>query len=178
MRECDRRTIEDRGVPGLILMERAGRGISPRSAARFADLNRRRIWIVCGRGNNGGDGLVLARLLHDGGLNPRVLLTDPRGGDRRGRGPSDRRRLRTRGIPLEPITQEIRTAELERLGAEDLLVDAILGTGFKGPWRRRKSRDRRRDQPDARARVVAVDIPSGLSADTGSARRGRPSGPT
>ena len=77
MRECDRRTIEDRDVPGPVLMERAGRGLDRAIRARFPHLNRRRIWIVCGRGNNGGDGLVLARLLHDDGFNPRVLLTDP-----------------------------------------------------------------------------------------------------
>ena len=126
---------------------------------------------MCGRGNNGGDGLVLARLLHDDGLNPRVLLTDPAeeiAGDAALQIPP----LRRGGIPLEPITQELLSG-LERLGAEDLLVDAILGTGFKGTLTGRKAEIVEAIN-GAAARVVAVDIPSGLSADSGE-RRGRPS---
>jgi NAD(P)H-hydrate epimerase len=166
MRECDRRAIDDLGIPGPTLMERAGRGLARAMSMRYPHLNRRRIWIVCGRGNNGGDGLVLARLLHDDGLNPRVLLTDPAeeiAGDAALQIPP----LRLRGIPLEPITQDL-LGGLERLGAEDLLVDAILGTGFKGTLTGRKAEivEAINRSP---ARVVAVDIPSGLSADSGEA---------
>src|SRR5512140_149025 len=78
MREMDRRTIEGGLVEGLVLMERAGAGVLRSILSRVDDLHRRRIWIVCGRGNNGGDGLVLARLLRRRGLHPRVLLTVPR----------------------------------------------------------------------------------------------------
>jgi NAD(P)H-hydrate epimerase len=164
MRECDRRAIEDRGIPGPVLMERAGRGVERAIRARHPHLNRRRFWIVCGRGNNGGDGLVLARLLHDDGLNPRILLTDPVeeiAGDAALQIPP----LRARGIPLEPLTQEIQNG-IERLGADDILVDAILGTGFKGSLTGRKAEIVESINRTS-ATVVAVDIPSGLSADTG-----------
>jgi ADP-dependent NAD(P)H-hydrate dehydratase / NAD(P)H-hydrate epimerase len=164
MRECDRRTIEDLGVPGPVLMERAGRGIEREIRARYPHLNRRRIWIVCGRGNNGGDGLVLARLLHDAGLNPRVFLTDP-AEEISGDAAVQVAPARRRGIPLEPITPAILSG-FERLGCEDLLIDAILGTGFKGTLAGRKAEivEAINRSP---ARVIAVDIPSGLSADSG-----------
>lgn len=165
VRECDRRTIEDLGVPGPVLMERAGRGIDRAIRARHPHLNRRRIWIICGRGNNGGDGLVLARRLHDDGLNPRVFLTDPVeeiAGDAATQLPP----LIARGVPLEPITAAELNA-LRRLGPEDFLIDAILGTGFKGALSGRKAEivDAINQSP---ARVIAVDIPSGLAADSGT----------
>lgn len=165
MRECDRRTIEDLGVPGPVLMERAGRGILGAIRSHFPGLNRRRIWIVCGKGNNGGDGLVLARLLHDEGFNPRVFLTDPAaeiGGD----AALQLAPLRSRGIALELATPEALGA-FTKLRDEDILVDAILGTGFRGALTGPKSQLVEAIN-HARARVVAVDIPSGLSADTGS----------
>lgn len=164
MRECDRKTIEEHGVPGPVLMERAGQGIALSIKRRFGSLNRRKVWIVCGRGNNGGDGLVLARLLHDDGYNPRVLLTDPAdaiGGDAALQiGP-----LLERGLPLEIITDET-LAEFDRLSESDLLVDAILGTGFKGTLKGKK-KSIVDAMNDSEARVVAVDIPSGLQADKG-----------
>lgn len=165
MRECDRRTIEERGIPGTVLMERAGVGIAWELRRRFPDLARRRIWIVCGKGNNGGDGLVLARHLHDLGLNPRVLLTDPPA-EIAGDAASQIDPLRGRGLPLETIAARERSA-IERLDAGDLLVDAILGTGFKGSVTESKA-DLIASINRSPATVVAVDIPSGLSADTGA----------
>jgi NAD(P)H-hydrate epimerase len=164
MRECDRRTIETHRVPGAVLMERAGRGCALALARRFAPLNRRRIWIVCGKGNNGGDGLVLARLLHDSGLNPRVFLTAPEeeiAGDAALQVPP----LRSRGIPLEALDPPALEA-IGSLGAEDLLVDALLGTGFRGDLSAEL-------HPvvaalnASPARVVAIDLPTGLVADRG-----------
>ena len=64
MREVDRRTSEERGVPSLILMENAGSRVYEFLAERFATLERQRVAVVCGKGNNGGDGLVVARQLH------------------------------------------------------------------------------------------------------------------
>src|SRR5437762_12426909 len=74
MQRIDRITTERYGVPSLTLMENAGRGVLEFLAQRFAPLREQRIAILCGRGNNGGDGLVVARLLREEGLNPRVIL--------------------------------------------------------------------------------------------------------
>lgn len=163
MRECDRRTIEQHGTPGPVLMERAGWGLYAEIRRRFDLLNRRRIWIVCGRGNNGGDGLVLARQLHDGGYNPRVFLVGPADqitGDAR----LQIAPLAERGIPLEPLTGS--PDEFGPLEAGDLLVDAIFGTGFKGALAGEKGAIVSAMNRSA-ATTIAVDIPSGLSADNG-----------
>src|SRR5208337_5320947 len=74
MQQIDRLTNERYGVSSLTLMENAGRGVVEFLDERFAPLEQQRIVILCGRGNNGGDGLVVARLLRDKGLKPRVLL--------------------------------------------------------------------------------------------------------
>ena len=164
MRECDALTIGEHHVPGPVLMERAGHGIELAIRRRFGDLARRRIWIVCGRGNNGGDGLVLARLLHDRGYNPRVFVTDPVESIR-GDAALQVAPLQAREVPLEPISAES-CRELARLEREDLLVDAILGTGFAGTLRGEKEAIVSAMNAAA-ARRIAVDIPSGLLADSG-----------
>jgi NAD(P)H-hydrate epimerase len=164
MRRCDEMTIHEHRVPGPVLMERAGRGIEQAILQRFGSLVRRRIWIVCGRGNNGGDGLVLARLLHDRGCNPRVLLTDPIESIR-GDAALQVAPLQARGVALEPISAES-CSELDRLEREDLLVDAVLGTGFAGTLHGEKERIVSAMNASA-AHRIAVDIPSGLLADLG-----------
>src|SRR5579864_8820298 len=78
MQRIDRLTTEQYGVPSLTLMENAGRGVMEILIERYAPLSSQKITVVCGRGNNGGDGFVVARLLRELGLSPRVvLLTDP-----------------------------------------------------------------------------------------------------
>src|ERR1035437_4474552 len=78
MQRIDRLTTERYGVPSIVLMENAGRSVVEFLASRLAPLADHRIVILCGKGNNGGDGLVVARLLREQGFNPRVLLfADP-----------------------------------------------------------------------------------------------------
>ena len=164
MREMDRRTIAC-GVPGLVLMERAGRGLLRSILARRPGLPRHRVAIVCGRGNNGGDGLVLARLLRERGFWPDLLLTvSP--DSLRGDAAENARRAARCGFVLR-MTGERERTRLSRLSEHDLVVDALLGTGLSGPahgeaeaWIRALNA--------CPAPVVAVDIPSGLSADTGA----------
>src|SRR5579871_6561770 len=74
MQRIDKLTTERYGIPSATLMENAGAGVVELLFGRFAPLDRHQITIFCGRGNNGGDGLVVARLLRDKGLSPRVLL--------------------------------------------------------------------------------------------------------
>ncbi len=79
MQRIDLLTTERYCVPGLTLMENAGRGVVEFLAERFSPLDQQRVAILCGRGNNGGDGMVVARLLRERGLKPRVLLlADPK----------------------------------------------------------------------------------------------------
>src|SRR5579863_1116354 len=78
MREADRLTSERYGVPSDLLMENAGAAIASYLADAYPEINTYRVLILCGKGNNGGDGLVVARRLRERGLSPRVLLfADP-----------------------------------------------------------------------------------------------------
>lgn len=167
MQRIDRVTTERFGIPSLTLMENAGRGVVEFLVERFAPLREHRIAILCGRGNNGGDGLVVARLLREQGLHPRVvLLADPK--SLRGDAAANYERLRQSG---EPEVAENATAwEGLKSGLADtsLLIDAILGTGLSKPLEgffQEVVRDLNSAFPAAR--VVAVDLPSGVSADTG-----------
>src|SRR5579864_6588783 len=98
MQRIDRLTTERFGVPSLTLMENAGRAVVDFLAEKFAPLDRHHITVLCGKGNNGGDGMVVARLLRDQGLKPRVLLfADPHG--LRGDASANYERLRAPGLP-------------------------------------------------------------------------------
>src|SRR5438034_796124 len=126
MREVDRLTIES-GIPGLILMENAGQRVVEFMAARFAPLSSHRIAVICGKGNNGGDGMVIARQLYTR-FRPRALhvalTADP--AELRGEAADNFRMLSICGCPFSrEITGEMRMATL--------VVDGLLGTGIKGP---------------------------------------------
>jgi NAD(P)H-hydrate epimerase len=176
MRELDRRTIE-LGTPGSVLMERAGRGVAERVRREFGPACRRGVLVVAGRGNNGGDGFVIARLLKARGLPVTVVLLAERErvvGDARLN--LDRwRRARGRTIEVEggdpgPVLER----ELARAG---VVVDAILGTGLSsdvaGPIAAAIEAINQAGsaRPELAAPVVvAVDVPSGLDADRGEPR--------
>jgi NAD(P)H-hydrate epimerase len=167
MNEIDRRTIES-GIPGLILMENAAARVVDLLIEKFSPVPERRIAIVCGRGNNGGDGLAIARQLWTR-FRPKsihVLLTTPPG-DLNKDAAANYKMLQASGCPniipgpLETIPAEARFA--------DLLIDAVLGTGVNGPASGiplEAIRVINREFP--LAKVVAVDVPSGLPTDSGS----------
>ena len=159
-RDLDRRAIEEFGVPGIVLMENAGRGMAELLLALGA---RGPVAVCCGKGNNGGDGLVIARHLANRGISARVLLFAQ---------PAELsvdaavqwhivERLQ---LPAEICSDEgplIRT-----LVQAEWAVDALFGTGLSGPMR--PPFDRIAALISAgKAHVLAVDIPSGLDADTG-----------
>ncbi|HUB32712.1 MAG TPA: NAD(P)H-hydrate dehydratase [Bryobacteraceae bacterium] len=161
MREVDRRTIET-GIPGLVLMENAGHRVVDLLAEKFAPLAEQRIAVLCGKGNNGGDGFVVARQLYTR-FRPRmldvVLLADP--ADLKGDAAANYRMLEACGCPVQrEIPASARCATL--------VLDALLGTGITGPATGRMLegiRAMNRDFP--LAKVVAVDIPSGMPSDSG-----------
>jgi NAD(P)H-hydrate epimerase len=155
-RALDEWAIGQRGIPGIELMERAGTGLAELTG-ELAPVGR--IAVVCGKGNNGGDGLVAARVLRERGRGVDVLLLgDP--GELRGDAAANLERLP--GAPPVPFSAE------GLLGAA-AIIDAILGTGFSGEPR----------EPVAGAIgtvnlvgaggavVVACDVPSGVDASTG-----------
>ncbi|MGA2740893.1 MAG: NAD(P)H-hydrate dehydratase [Bryobacteraceae bacterium] len=161
MRAVDRRTIE-MGIPGLVLMENAGHRVVELLAERFAPLSAQRIAILCGKGNNGGDGLVVARQLFTR-FRPRalhvVLLAAPE--NLKGDAAQNYHMLQVCGCPVaREIPVEARLATI--------VVDALLGTGINGPAAGAML-DGIREINDGfpLAKVVAVDIPSGMPSDTG-----------
>ena len=167
MQRIDRLTTERYGVPSLTLMENAGRGVVEFLVSRLAPLASHRIVILCGKGNNGGDGLVVARLLRDQGFHPRVLLfADPKG--LRGDAAVNYERLLPSAPPEIIADREAWRAIAPSLIHTALFVDALLGTGLAKPlegfW---LEVVRHVNTEFPTARVLAVDLPSGISADSG-----------
>jgi hydroxyethylthiazole kinase-like uncharacterized protein yjeF len=167
MQRIDRLTTERYGVPSLTLMENAGRGVVELLAERLGPLETQRIAILCGRGNNGGDGMVVARLLRERGLQPRVLLfASPQ--KARGDAAVNLERLAASGGPELVEDSQAWQSLKPSLGGTTLVIDALLGTGLTKPlegFLLEVVRDVNGAFPGAR--VVAVDLPSGISADTG-----------
>jgi NAD(P)H-hydrate epimerase len=164
MRALDRHTIETLGVPGELLMESAGRAVAEAALAlREAGAP---VAVLCGAGNNGGDGLVAARHLHLLGVPVRAALL-VEGSKLRGDAAANWRRAREAGVAFETGRW--------RAPSAGVVVDAVFGTGLardvEGP-----AADAIRKLNAARAarvgelRVLAVDVPSGLDADTGQER--------
>jgi NAD(P)H-hydrate epimerase len=160
MREVDRRTIE-MGIPGLVLMENAGTRVVEVMAEKLAPLSEQRIVILCGKGNNGGDGMVVARQLftrfHPRGLHV-VLVASPE--ELKGDAAQNYRMLEACGCPVtREVPPEARLATI--------VVDALLGTGISGPATGAMlAAIREINTGFPLAKVVAVDIPSGMPSDS------------
>jgi ADP-dependent NAD(P)H-hydrate dehydratase / NAD(P)H-hydrate epimerase len=161
MREIDRATTERFGVQSLTLMENAGSAIAQFILERYVDANR--VTVVCGKGNNGGDGFVVARKLHRAGRVVDVLLLAPTS-DLRGDALSMFERLPLRPIVLQS-QQELQAESSRSLANCDLIVDAVLGTGFQPPVKG-ISADAIAEMNRSGKPIVAVDIPSGTDSDS------------
>ena len=167
MRWCDETTIKQYGVPGLLLMENAGRGVIEVLKQKYSTLESQKILIVCGKGNNAGDGFVIARLLSSLCSHVSVLLMalpDELKGDAKKNFKILQKYAQKshHQITLHRYSRRI----LSSLAKPSMIVDAIFGTGFTGSVR----------QPFAdvinwinkqEVQVVAVDIPSGVNGTTG-----------
>ena len=160
MRQIDRLTSERFGVPSLTLMENAGTAVAEFVGSRYP--SARNIGVICGKGNNGGDGFVVARKLHEAGKSVRMLLLAERS-ELRG----DAAEMFTK-LPVAPVTvsshEQLKTESARSVFDADVLVDAILGTGFRPPvsglYAEAIAALNASSSP-----VVAVDIPSGADAD-------------
>lgn len=171
VREVDRRAIEELGMPGCVLMENAGLGLTDRVveelAARGAEPGCA-VGIVCGRGNNGGDGFVLARHLELRGYRPRLAYCGRVADARRDTDAGINLTVVERsGLALSEATDgEALAALLASWSDVPLLVDALFGTGLEGELRE-GARGLVEALDAAPVPKVAVDIPSGLDCDAG-----------
>jgi hydroxyethylthiazole kinase-like uncharacterized protein yjeF len=166
MQELDRKAIEAYRIPGIVLMENAGRGATEVISNTFPDLQKMKIAIVAGKGNNGGDGFVIARYLLNRRISVKVyLLADSKG--LRGDAETNfqifqRMKGEVISVPSSKDYQKVKK-ELEKF---DLLIDAIFGTGLdaevRGYYREVIDHLNTLQKP-----IVAIDIPSGLDANTG-----------
>jgi len=163
VRSFDERAIRDYGVPGIVLMENAGRGCVDEMCLWGV---RGPVVICCGKGNNAGDGLVIARHLELRGVAVRLVFwSDP--AELQGDAGANYLIAQRAGLTIETCVGEDAEARLERCLADaDWIVDALLGTGATGSPRPPLDGviDRLNRHP---ARKMAVDIPSGLDCDTG-----------
>ncbi len=163
VREIDRRSIEEFHIPGIVLMENASRGVADAVTEELVALRGKpngSVLILCGGGNNGGDGLAAARHLHNRGNSVRIGLT------------TDSSKYHGDALINWQIVQAMglsvfdATPEAIRASKADLIVDAIFGTGLTQP-----PRDPFREIVEAiestGIAVLAVDLPSGLDCDTG-----------
>jgi hydroxyethylthiazole kinase-like uncharacterized protein yjeF len=165
VRAVDRFAIECLGVPGVVLMENAGRNAAQVLAERFAPITDKAVLIVAGKGNNGGDGYVIARHLSRMGAHAKTILTCPSSavaGDAK----TNLDILHRLGLAVAVCETPAQAAEL--LDEADVIVEALGGTGISGPLSSELAAwvDAINAAPAA---VVAVDIPTGLDCDTGQA---------
>ena len=166
VRDVDRRAISLFGVPGVVLMENAGAGVA--RLLESLDI-RGPVIIACGKGNNGGDGFVIARHLDSAGYPVQLLLACPPeqiGGD----AAVNLQIAQRAGLPIEQLANGNLEEWQAALAGADWVIDALLGTGASGPPTGTvavaiAAINAIRDQ--TAARVLAVDLPSGLDCDTG-----------
>ena len=167
MREVDRLSTDRYGIPTLLLMESAGSGVVAQMEKRFKDLQSLRLLVVCGKGNNGGDGLVVARHLRQRGIETRVLLCAAIA-DVKGEALTNLKIVQNLGIPLHVLDDPDSSQETIRqalIGSgTDLVVDALLGTGFRPPVGERLARII--SEMNAFRQIVSIDVPSGSDSDS------------
>ncbi len=165
IRRIDELAINEYGIPGIVLMENAGRGAAGIIDRTFGP--RGGALVVCGTGNNGGDGFVIARHLHNTGWSVRILIA----GDPSRMSPDAAANDRIiQAMKLERIVTadgEHQRRVAESIDENEVVVDALLGTGFSGTVRSPLAELIAILNESNKRAMVAVDVPSGLDCDTG-----------
>ncbi len=166
MQAVDRRTIDEIGIPGIVLMENAGRGVAEEIIQRFSITDSPRALIVAGKGNNGGDGYVIARHLLNNGWDVQTLVLAGRDAIKDDAALNLTALINCGGQVVFVLDSETLETSIAAVGRFTVLVDAMFGTGLTKPahglylkaieWINQQL-----------SPVVAVDIPSGIDASTG-----------
>ncbi len=167
MQAADRAAIETVGIPAAVLMENAGRQVVAAMEQHLPELYDQRVAVLCGKGNNGGDGFVVARVLAAAGADVSVYLTVPASAvtsDCRG----NLTALHALGLPVTEVADPAAwAAALADIAGADLIVDALFGTGLTRPLDGHPA-EVVRGLNATGVPIVSVDLPSGVSADTGA----------
>lgn len=172
MREVDRLTTERHGISQTALMYEAGAAVARFVAAHFAPMEGRRVAVLCGKGNNGGDGFAAARALREMGAEPEVFLFGD-ASELRGEAGEAFKKMRANNggaIPVKTIRDAAAwEAVRDEVVRAQIIVDALLGTGLRGPVEGLLAQAIDAvNHRDERTRAVAIDIPSGVSGDAGA----------
>ena len=165
MQDIDRRTIHEFKIAGEVLMENAGNAVFTTITDTYKDFQQKSIFVFCGKGNNGGDGFVIARLLKENGAAPKIFII----------GALDDIKMDARihfnkliAAGVEPVffSEDFDLSQFE----PDIIIDALLGTGTRGPLEKdllKAVEAINRWKEESGSHVIAVDIPSGLNGETG-----------
>lgn len=165
VRRVDRLAIERYGIAGLVLMENAGRSAAAIIRDTYGQAGK--AWICCGPGNNGGDGFVIGRHLHNAGWSVRLVLA----GEPSRMTPDARANcaiIEAMKVDLSVAQSgETQRALAGSISPDEIVVDALLGTGFHGEVRSPVAELIDTINAAAKRALVAIDVPSGLDCDTG-----------
>lgn len=167
IRELDVLTIEHVGIPGLVLMENAARAVAEFIHDKLVHPHAAQALLLCGPGNNGGDGFVVARYLRNAGVRVAVALACPASRYQGDAAINLGIYLRMEGEHIDAATPDGLAAVRQRAASADVIVDALLGTGSRGAPTGLMAELVRLANAVPRCMRVAVDIPTGLNADTG-----------
>ena len=166
MQEMDRITIQGLGIPGAVLMENAARGASRVFLEYFAPVGNSHVVLLCGPGNNGGDGYVMARYLHQAGLKVTVIVLSKLN-KISGDALINLKVIQQMELEILEVPDQKRWGSKRRLIRNcDIIVDGILGTGLNSPVKGFYAQVIKYVNSLGKP-VMAIDIPSGLNADTG-----------
>jgi len=163
IKNIDRRAIRAFGIPGMVLMENAAAAVMTAMEKFFDGLQGVRVGVICGKGNNGGDGLALARRLRISGVPVRVALLASFGA-LKGEAKANLSILRKMDVEIVQNASSLSLADI--VGWSDVLVDALLGVGLSSPLKGTYAQAVAMINSSGRP-VVAIDMPTGIDADTG-----------
>lgn len=167
VREIDRKAIEEYEIPGIILMENAGRNVAEEILKMLSWPKKAKVVIFCGKGNNGGDGFVIARHLYNKGVNVSVyLLTRISNVLADGDASTNLKILLNMNLKVNELPEGNMKEIRKELQDCNIIVDAIFGTGLSGEVRE-PARSLIMEINETNIPVVSVDIPSGLDCDEG-----------